>query len=70
MKGSRRTEAPGRNNTTHSWKKTPAGRTTNRIAEQQTEQTEQAEQYSKEQMGSLRDISYLIKLLTWRENYG
>ena len=50
MKGSRRTEAPGRNNTTHSWKKTPAGRTTNRIAEQQTEQTEQAEQYSKEQM--------------------
>ena len=45
----------------HSWKKTPAGRTTNRIAEQQTEQTEQAEQYSKEQMGSLRDMSYLIK---------
>ena len=33
MKGSRRTEPPGRKHTTDSWKKSPAGRTPNRIAE-------------------------------------
>ena len=45
-----------------SWKEISAGRTTNRRAEQQTEQAEQqTEQYSIEQMVSLRDMSYLIK---------
>ena len=62
MKGSGRTEAPSRHSTTDSCKKISAGRTTNRRAEQQTEQAEQqTEQYSIEQMDSLRDMSYLIK---------
>ena len=61
MKGSRRTEAPGRNNTTAQLEEEPCRQNNKqKQAEQQTEQTEQAEQYSKEQMVSLRDMSYLI----------
>ena len=57
--GQRLQAGPAQHN---SCKKISAGRTTNRRAEQQTEQAEQqTEQYSIEQMGSLRDMSYLIK---------
>ena len=61
MKGSKRTEPPGRNNTTAQLEEEPCRQNNKqKQAEQQTDQTEQAEQYSKEQMVSLRDMSYLI----------
>ena len=62
MKGSERTEPPGRNNTTGQLEEEPCRQNNKqKQAEQQTDQTEQAEQYSIEQMDSLRDMSYLIK---------
>ena len=61
MKGSERTEPPGRNNTSAQWEEAPCRQNTKqKQAKQQTDQTVQAEQYSKEQMVSLRDVSYLI----------
>ena len=61
MKGSERTEPPGRKNTIAQLEEEPCRQNNKqKQAEQQTDQTVQAEQYSKEQMVSLRDMSYLI----------
>ena len=71
MKGSRRTEAPGRNNTTAQLEEDPC-RQNNKQNSRNNKQNKQNRQNNivKSKWFTERYVILNKKLLTWRENYG